>query len=318
MTIRFLGPMTTHRFNSSDAGGPHCQFLRHFGSQSGLNTGGGSGLMTPGTIGLDTNGLFRTPLLTERDTWIVQGAFRNTNFIDGGFDQSAGIVWRRGGVEQLRLIQVREPAQNYRLLGRQYHWEVRRGATVLGSSKRFFIFGWDVIWAKVTIDPLLANGEVEIRVSKNGNTLPNYPDGAQSVVINLTNVDTADTGVAGCDEIEFIYNSAQGSGVWDHIVVMDTDGSVNNDIPAEPLWLVHGMVPNSNGDHQEWSSQGRSRWRLELLRGVQRRGQLLLRRRRPRGRVRPQASVSPSGSSSRARPATRASSPGTRSAPPIP
>jgi hypothetical protein len=250
--------MTSFIPNSGDG---HIQFFRHWGSGGGLGTSTASGLMTPGTVYTDLGGFIRPPTFPAKETLIVQGAFRNLGLIAGPFTQEAGIVFYVGGTEQLRLIQVPlgASASGSRLDGAQYVWEVRRGATVLATSKPFWTFGWDVIQMKVffndpVLDPL--NGSVEVRLSKSGDTNPDYPDGPQQTIINISGIDTSDSGFPDCDQVEFNYSVEQSGSVWDHILVMDTAGAVNNDFPAEPLILVHGMVPNSNGDLQEWTIQG--------------------------------------------------------------
>ncbi len=246
MTLRFASSMGEVHKGGTD----NFQLLRYWNSANSVGTGSGAGLMSNLAI-VDNSALLRTPVFTEQNTWICQGVFLNSAPLAGPSPMTAGLRYRRLGVEQLAMVIVPATASGSRPDGQLYSVEVRRGATLLAASAPiFYAQQFTIFQFKATIDTGVG-GSFEVRAA----TVEGGVVGAFSNVVSGTGVNTADTGVAGADDVEIHYNVEAGSSRWDHFWVMDDQGSINNDFPGKFL-LVQGVVPNAQGAQNDWTSQG--------------------------------------------------------------
>ena len=118
--------------------------------------------------------------------------------------------------------------------GSVYVLKVLRGATLLGTTTvEFNESAWYYLEIQATINTGVA-GSVELRMD-------------ETVVLTLTGINTANSGVAGADIAEF---HAEGA-VWiDDIYVLDSAGTSNNDYLG--IQTVEGLLPNADGATQEW------------------------------------------------------------------
>jgi len=243
----------------------NCQALRQWGDLTWSVAGFDTGLFDP-TTAIERGGVGRisTPILPEKNTWIVQAAWIAPTFATGVGLETAGIYFMRGNdtTEQLS-VRIRKqgasPSGSFQD-GERFKLEVMVGAVSLGISRDFWTSQWHVIQVKVFFnDPIGApnTGTVEVRVLPlEGGKLARLDGAVQEVAINVAGVDTSDAGVAGVDAIRFDYDTSSATSVWDHFLVMDSDGALNNDFPAQPLIFVHGGLPWADGADLNWTPQG--------------------------------------------------------------
>ncbi len=243
----------------------NCQFLRLWGSTDITLTSTAGGLETPVNTVAVGSGRVGTPVLNERNTWIVQAAYRSSIFPTGAGSENVGIYFKRdsGATEQLsvRIRKQGASASGSFQDGERFKIEVMRGATSLGISRDFWSRSWHVIQVKVFFnDPGGApnTGTVEVRVLplEGEDRNRGQAEATQETVINVAGIDTSDSGQDGVDVIELDYDASTGTVTWDHFLVMDSDGAQNNDFPAQPLVYVHGGVPNRDGADNDWVPQG--------------------------------------------------------------
>lgn len=246
MSLKFASSMGEVHYRGTS----NEQLLRYWEAQSGIDSASTSGGFLSNTAIIEGSAFLWTPFFTERDTWICGGVFWNSGLLAGGGTMEAGFKFYRGGVEQLDMVVVPAPAANGRPDGQQYGIEVRRGATVLAATAAIFYAQVATIFQmKVTIDPSVGAFEVRAATTEN-QTIPAF-----TTVLSGVSVNTADTGVAGADQIQLNYQVEANSARWDHFWVFDDQGSVNNDFPGKFL-LVQGVVPNAQGAQNDWVSQG--------------------------------------------------------------
>lgn len=242
MTLRFASSMgTIHQ---------PAQMLRYWDSIDSLAGGLVIGLMSDNALN-DPRAWIRTPTFTVQNTWVVQGAFKNTDFMSGAEPQNAGLYFRKAGAEQLSMLIVPEAGSGGLTDGYMYSIEVRRGATLLAASDPiFFSQDWTVFQFKATINTGIL-GSFEVKASRRENETQE----AFASIITGVATNTADAAVAGADQVEINYDVKGGNATWDHFWAMDDQGAVNNDFPNK-LLMVHGMVPDSDGAQDDWVAQG--------------------------------------------------------------
>lgn len=242
MTLRFASSM----------GEIHqpAQMDRYWASSLGLSGGLSLGLMSDLALN-DASATILTPTFTLQNTWIMQGAFKNSDFLSGANPQNAGLYFFKGGAEQLSMVIVPAVASGGLSDGYMYGIEVRRGAVVLAASDPiFFSQEWTVFQFKATLNTGVL-GSFEVKASRRENETQE----AFTSIVSGVATNTADTGVAGGDQVEINYDVKGGNAIWDHFWVMDDQGAVNNDFPNK-LLMVHGMVPDADGAQDDWIPQG--------------------------------------------------------------
>lgn len=243
----------------------NCQAIRQWGDITWTNAVFDAGLFDPVNANSHANvGHAATPILAEKNTWIVQAAWRAPLFTHGAGLETAGIYFMRGNDTDEQLsVRIRKqdasPSGSFQD-GERFKLEVMVGAVSLGISRDFWTQQWHVIQVKVFFNNITGapnTGTVEVRVLPlEGGEYPRLDGAVQEVAISATNVDTSQTGLEGVDAIRFDYDVASQRSVWDHFLVMDSDGTINNDFPSQPLILVHGGLPWDAGADQTWIPQG--------------------------------------------------------------
>lgn len=226
------------------------QILRYFQSQTSMGTSIATGFLSNLAIREGTGSL-RGALVPEQNTWICQGVFRNSFPLAGPFPQNSGLAFMRGGSEQLRMTMLPLGASGARPDGEQYVIQVKRGAVVLAtSSEAFYAEEFVIFQFKATINTGVL-GSFEVRAAR----VENQTIQAFSTIVTGVALNTADTGVAGADQLELDFQVETGVGQWDHVWLFDDTGAINNDFPGKFL-LVQGVIPNANGVQEDWSYQG--------------------------------------------------------------
>lgn len=245
MTLRFASGLgETHLPGTSDQ-----QFLRHWrGGNNGLSGATGSGFLS-NVVSVDSVASIDSPTFALQNTWIIQGMLRADGAMDS-LSNSVGFQLRSGAADQLRVEVIPEPATAPHGFGVRYALAVKRGGTTLAQTAfDFYATEWNAIQFKATIDP--AVGAYEVKVAKT--------EGTQVLafvsVLSASGVNTADTGVAGADNLRLDYTATGTNVKWDHFFIMDDQGTVNNNFPSG-LLLVHDVLPNKVGAQNDWTSQG--------------------------------------------------------------
>jgi len=252
MALRFASSLGEVHSATTDV----TQLLRYFGGQSAMGAGLGGGLMS-NTAMVDGSAFLISPVFTEQNTWIVQGAFLAAGDMAGGSTQNAGFRFYRQGLEQLKMQFVPAGASGARQDGQLYECQIIRGATTIASTGfLFYSRQWNVFQLEVTIDTLGGGtGAFELRAA----TVTNATVGPFVVVASGSGINTADQAVEGCDQVYLDYQVENNGGRWDHFFVFDDTGANNNDFPGgatSRFILVHGVVPNAQGAQNDWTSQG--------------------------------------------------------------
>lgn len=226
------------------------QLLRYWGSESGMpdSTGVGAGLMSSAVIAGNTGSMFTPQLSGLTNTIYFQVAVQFNAALTG--TPSAGFKIRNGAADQCYIRVEPSPADGAQAAGKYYRLSLYRGATLIASTAyEFYSLEWTVFQIKVTVNTG-TSGDIEIRASRRENetflTLTS--------VLTVNNINTADTGSAGVDQIGFDYGT-NGSVRYDHFWWFDASGSVNNTWPSKVL-LVQGVLPNQNGSFNEWPAKG--------------------------------------------------------------
>lgn len=173
------------------------------------------------------------------NSWVLQFAIRkpsnstmSTNSGNFVFRNAAGA----GDQLELRWVEAAAPDAG------SFRFELRRGATVLATSRVFghssTIRGWWVLQLKVTLRTG-TNGSYEMKAW-------DWQGNVETVFAATSSVNTANQGTDGADRVSFRANSG---GVaefdLDDIVIMDSTGTVNNDFTSSPI-LVMGERPNAD------------------------------------------------------------------------
>lgn len=192
-----------------------------FASNFGFDTGRLHGRAGESNSGAPVTTL-RTRSLGLQNTWVVGIGMSNpkTTIIDGTLDHL--LVVKRGTEEQIRF-DIRKGT------GNTFKIEVRRGATLLGSSADYVPLSWHYFEFKFTLDP--TTGSVEIR---------------HNTVADLTlagPIDTADSGLAGADVFEMSFGDRNGI-LFDDMYMLDTTGSINNDYLGDSV--IEGRRPTGD------------------------------------------------------------------------
>ena len=173
------------------------------------------------------------------NTWILQFAVQKS--ASESFGTSVPAIALQNSVgDQLELRFVDPAAPD---VG-GYQIQVRRGATVLGTTRVFQAsthaqFGWRVFQLKATIRTG-TNGSFELR---SFNSLGNM-----TVELGPTaSVNTANQGTDGADRLRMAVATATSNSfmAFDDIVLMDDTGTVNNNFTTAPV-MVMGARPNAD------------------------------------------------------------------------
>lgn len=182
-----------------------------------------------------------------QNTWILQFAIQKIDDRTMGANYGTFLFRNASGSggDQLEVRWVEAAAPN----AGAFRFELRRGATVLATS-RVFGYGntprtWWVIQLKVTIRSG-TNGSYEMKAW-------DWQGNVETIFAATTGVNTANVGTDGADRVFFRPNSG---GVaefnLDDIVIMDGTGTVNNDFTSVPI-LVMGERPNADvGGELDW------------------------------------------------------------------
>lgn len=140
-----------------------------------------------------------------------------------------------------------------------FYWrlQVRRGATVLGTSDKIFVFGrWFYIEVKATIHPSTGSFEMRYWSDKSNHTTPTVDTFGGAT---LTGINTAAQGTAGADRVRIACASSPLTGgsdeTWmDDLYVLDSTGGSLNDYLGRQT--IEGMIPNANGNTLQWDLAG--------------------------------------------------------------
>ena len=175
---------------------------------------------------------WRTTSLGLQDTWTVGFALQHSNATVTDRTDVFPLIIRRGTAEQLSL--------HWRQgTGNTFHFEIRRGTTLLTTTSDFVAQSWHYFEFQFTIDPV--NGAYEFR----HNTQVDVSDSGP--------VNTADDGVAGADVFEIRIVSTTPSLRFDDIYILDDQGTINNDFLGDSV--IEGRRPTGDGTPQDWTLQ---------------------------------------------------------------
>jgi hypothetical protein len=200
-----------------------------------LNTGAGRKHGNAGS-GSNVQLLTRALVGSVQNTWIFQFAVLKTD--ESAITNTAVFALYNSVGEQLAVHLLAAPSPD----AAAYKIEIRRGATVLATANRLFRpgtngKGWWVFQLKATVRTG-TNGVVELRAWDHL--------GAQSTVIASTgSLNTANQGTDGADRVFFGPQGTLSIFRIDDIVVMDSTGSVNNDLTSTPI-IVYGERANAD------------------------------------------------------------------------
>jgi hypothetical protein len=236
MTLRWIeGFETRQHFNFAE---------RVYSAYAGTGFTSTSTGRKHGAALLGTNNQFNTRALvgSVQNTWIYQFAVRKLD--DTTMSSTVVFSLNNSIGEQLAVHLVEAAAPN----AGSFRAEIRRGATVLATSARVFNHsetqkGWWVFQLQATVRTG-TDGAYELKA---WDWLGNV-----STIISLTSgVNTANQGTDGADRVTF-RNASSANFYLDDIVVMDSNGSVNNDFTSTPL-IVYGELPNADvGGELDW------------------------------------------------------------------
>ncbi len=186
------------------------------------------------------NSQFTTRALvgSVQNTWIYQFAVRKvdnqniTNSVVFELNNSVGV--------QLSVVLFLPPAPDND--GTAFKIEIRRGATVLATANRLFQSGtaprgWWTFQLKATIRTGTL-GSIELRAW-------DFAGNMTTVVPSTTGINTANQGTDGADRAAFRIASTTANFELDDIVLMDSTGTVNNDLTATPI-IVYGERANAD------------------------------------------------------------------------
>lgn len=217
-------------------------YLRSYASyagQTGTNITGGRRF---GAAIQGFNMQFETRALVGslQNTWILQFAIKKISDSTMGANYGTFLFRNASGAggDQFEVRWVEAAAPD----GGSFRFELRRGTTVLATSRVFrfsdTVRGWWTIQLKVTIRSG-TNGAYEMKAW-------DWQGNVETVFAATTGVNTANAGTDGADRVFFRPN---GGGVaqfaLDDIVIMDSTGTVNNDFTSAPL-MVMGELPNAD------------------------------------------------------------------------
>jgi len=175
------------------------------------------------------------------NTWIACWAMRKQEgTLDGSSD--AGIKFSDSGGVQCELVMVNAPESTD-----AFKWELKRGASVIATSSPFAHGdgpqSWHYFVLKVTVRTGV-NGAYELRHFDMDNN--------STVVFSGSGENLANQGTDGADRITYsLFSNNQALISIDDIVIMDSTGSKNNDIPSEPF-VITGALPDGDGNRNEW------------------------------------------------------------------
>lgn len=153
-----------------------------------------------------------------------------------------GIEVRSGANEQFTFRIRRLTGDPSLQDGAQYFIDIDRNGTTVGTAGPYWSREWYVFEAKFTVHP--STGAVELRRSHRGKE-------AWVTDLNITSVNTADTGSSGADNFELLHLGNSGTLAVDDFIVKDTTGTLNNDFFATPRHIFF-MQPDADGAQLDW------------------------------------------------------------------
>lgn len=191
-------------------------------------TGTATGRLHGTAINMGSSTRLRTRALTAATGTVILGfAYKDAN---ATAVEDFEIAILNGVEEQLRLVTVQVTSSTFR-------FDLYRGATLLDSSASYSSLNWHYFEFKAVI-ATGTGGSYSLR----HNTSVDFSD---------TGVNTADSGSADWDAIDF-NNTAGSSGVTlDDIYVCDATGSANNDFLGD--CVIEGRLPTGDSTQSDWT-----------------------------------------------------------------
>jgi hypothetical protein len=163
---------------------------------------------------------FRPASFGVQNTWILGFGFQHAGASVEDLSDIY-IAFRRGAEENLRLQFVQDTSTTFKI-------QVKRGSTVLDTSAAYSAEQWHWFEFKALLDP--AAGTYELRHN-------------ESTDVSDTGVNTAESGTAGADIIDFQLRYA---GLYlDDLFLCDGSGSNNNDFLGD--CVIEGRLPTGDG-----------------------------------------------------------------------
>lgn len=189
----------------------------------------------------------------DQNTWVIGFAFRATT---SGWSNSATthpyFAFRNASGEQIRL-EIAPSVASFPG-GGNYKLRVVRGSTTLATSVQTFNgANADGAWTYFEF-------KVTVRTGTNGSFSARYHDKkSRNVAVTwdatTTGVNTANQGADGADRAEMsLSNNNTVTLALDNVYILDSSGSVNNDMIGEVE--IEAMDVSGNGDTNQWVLNG--------------------------------------------------------------
>lgn len=158
------------------------------------------------------------------NTWTMGFRFRgNTNITVG--DHPGGMTLFSGSGDQLEF-RFSSPTDNTMVV------KVYRGATLLGTSERFFADDWYYLEFQAVVRTA-TNGSFSVKV-----------DGV--TVLTVSGVNTANQGTDGADRVRALLRITNGTSDWDDWYIRDDSTFLGDTV-------IQGILPTSDGNRTEWT-----------------------------------------------------------------
>lgn len=188
-----------------------------------------TGRLTGKCLSTGATSEFRPASFGVQNTWVLGFAFQHSGATVSSL-ADVYISFRRGAEENLRLQFLQDTSTTFKI-------QVKRGSTVLDTSAAYAAEQWHWFEFKVLIDP--AAGTYELRHN-------------ESVDTSDTGVNTAESGVAGADVLDYQFRYA--SLFLDDLWICDGSGAVNNDFLGD--CVIEGRLPTGDGNATQWTPSG--------------------------------------------------------------
>lgn len=170
---------------------------------------------------------FRPASFGVQNTWIIGFGFNHASASVSSMTD-VYIAFRRGAEENLRLQFVQDTSTTFKI-------QIKRGSTVLATSAAYSAQQWHWFEFKALIDP--SAGTYELRHN-------------ESVDTSGTGANTADSGTAGADVIDYQFRYA--SLYLDDLYICDGSGSApDNDFLGDVV--VEGRLPTGDGNYSQFT-----------------------------------------------------------------
>jgi hypothetical protein len=221
MTLRWIEGFETSRTQN--------ELTRKWGSYSGGDPYLVSGDGSPRACWLFD---MTTPTFTQKDTWTIG---LSINLQSAPAAAATEIVVLLSSSEQIKIDFTAVGADYWRM-------NIKRGSTTLETTELYYD---NTTWyyLEIQVTPHATTGSYEIRIDS-------------ETVLSGSGVNTADTGSAGADAVQFISGA-----IMDNIYINDSDGIVNNSFLGKQV--VEGILPNSDGTNLDWTpSSGTTHYNL--------------------------------------------------------